>query len=241
MKWDVRNIAGITFVIFVVLLAIAIRTNSQTAFLFSEAVLSVVITLVIVERIITEDRELQWERVKILTYMAILMHISQLALSASHFLDHSWGSNHTIKYVGVINHNFYEPNAEAAIAIVNLANVIDNDYKHRSYYPSYWKDRDGYEKFMHAEAVSIESYYNKVEPLLNDIRTILIPRVLQLSNNQKVNESLLTFEDDMRKFESAVRDQKSLARSNPIARWQIPFLLKGAGVLYDILQYELKN
>jgi len=139
----------------------------------------------------------------------------------------------------------YENNQseEVANAIRDISKSIDDVSKIRNVYLKKLIEVDStaFVRDLHNEATALKFYYDTIHHLLEEMRSTLIPRALQLSSDQKVNEALLEFEEHIRIFEDGMRSQQTFDHKIPNLRSSIAPFLKEAGILYDTIQHELQN
>ncbi len=244
MEWKNRNgislIGLISFVIFLVAaLWLYIRNlefQSQIAFILAEAAISIPITLILIEWVIKRDREKQWEKVKSLTYKTILFNISYVAyklpMEIPFYLDGSKEFRNIIEK-GVLN--VPDPQKEVSYAILEFAEIV-RTIQNRLLKEN--REQLGDDKWydnMYLYSEMILKYNQETDWLLADIRLILIPRVLQLSDDQEVNSALLDFENHIRGFVYAMIEQQKSEEDLPVADLAIADLLEAIGKLYSVL------
>ena len=120
------------------------------------------------------------------------------------------------------------------------SNKENNDKREKSKFQPDEPEDDRRKRWSN-EANLLLDYYNEINWLLDDdIRTTLIPRVLQLSDDQYLNLALLRFENFSRGFEEAMKRQRRFD-DFPIAAKIVPAFLVEAGTLYDVLQRKISE
>lgn len=190
MKWDFRHRAVVAaLLLFVFFWVMSFKKSCQTALMLSEVSLSIIVTLVIVEQVINKDREHQWKNVKLLTYNSILAQIRGLVAATN-----------SAHLVGIdINKINDDSGKEMAISIVEIARKMRRNYRYSlwNWYYNRMQDRICREYDM------LELFYNDTRYILDTLQYILIPRVLELSNNKEINERLVNFDSAIQQFESA--------------------------------------
>lgn len=244
MEWKNRSGISLICLIFFIILLIIIRIfyiNSteyqlQIILILTEAVLSVPITLILIEWVIKRDREKQWEKVRLLTFETILFNI----LNAAYLLPISipfYIENESKKFFDIIlkgKPNPLDPQvrdeiSEYAKTIRTIQNQLLKEERERL-------GEDKWDEKMALYSEMILKYHQEVHWLLEDVRLILIPRVLQLSDDQEVNLALLDFENYIRSFEYAIIEQLRSEKGLPVADLAIADLLAAIGTLCGILQ-----
>lgn len=197
--------------------------------------MSVWITLTVIERAIKNDREQQWEKVKSLTYMTILNNIRYVAskFPETNALDFETMNNH----MEIINIDVNYPRKDVSNAILGLAKEINGIYKSRK---EFLDDilvelNDEESDIREREIGYLKSYCDEISWVLEDMRITLIPRVLQLNDDEEVNLALLRFEAFSREFLEDRR--KGWIFSNIFS--SATQLLDESGRLYEILQRKM--
>jgi hypothetical protein len=247
MEWENRNIiSSICIVCFLIFLIIASWLNinkleyqSNIAFIISEAIVSIPITLILIEWVIKRDREKQWEKVKSATYMSILEHVTIIARSAS-IHCHIKMKGEALENAQILERGLIEPNRKVPIAIIELSinskqglKIWLNQIRHES-------NKELRKELMDKEATSLSFFYEDIKWRLDEIITTLIPRVLQLSDDKEVNLALLRFEKFCRRFNEFMNGQKVL-KEFPMASQAMPKFLSELGIAYDVVLREIPS
>lgn len=198
--------------------------------------MSVWITLTIIERAIKTDREQQWEKVKSLTYMTILNNIRYMAsqFPETYALDFETINNH----MEIINIDVNYPRKEVSDEIIGLAKDIDRIYTNRKFTDDILVEAelsDEESVIRDRERGYLKHYFNEIGWILEDMRITLIPRVLQLSDDEEVNIALLRFEAFSREF---LEDKRTEWLFSDIFGSVIQ-LLDESGILYEVLQRNM--
>ena len=211
----------------------------QLSLALSGAAMSVWITLTIIERAIKNDREKQWEKVKSLTYMTILNNIRYVAsqFPETGALDFETINNHLI----IINTDVNYPRKYVSDEIISLAKYINYIYKSRKEFSDdilVEAELSDEESVTREHEIGYLRYYcNEIAWVLEDMRITLIPRVLQLSDDEEANLALLRFEAFSREFQEDKRKMWLFSDSNIFN--SVIQLLDESGRLYEVLQRKM--
>lgn len=222
---------------------------------------SVWITLEIVERAIKEDRDRQWEKVKSLTYMTIINDIRYIVTTVPLDSGDMWDR------INLINGEINYPSKFTTNIILDIAKELQTEYdqifaKHNQMLDELdEKELDRldeldrlyrlrgdkldenefdklyeykkYDRAMH----SLRGYCKSIEYLIQDMRTILIPRTLLLSTDPEVNLALTEFEAFTREFHEDLKTPDVFSGGyEPVVQ-----LLKELAKLYDVLQSKMSS
>jgi hypothetical protein len=247
MEWENRNIISlICLICFLIFLIIAsslsvnkLEYQSQIAFIISEAIVSIPITLILIEWVIKRDREKQWEKVKSVTYMSILEHITIISRSVSNY-SHIEMKGEALKNAQILERGFIEPNKKVSIAIIELSITSKRETKIWLNQIIYEYNKDLRKELMDKEANSLSFFYEGIKWRLDEIIATLIPRVLQLSDDKEVNLALLRFEKFCRRFNEFMENQKVL-KDIPMASQAMPKFLSELGIIYDVILREIPS
>lgn len=245
MEWKSRNgISLICLICFIIFLLIAIwfgnnklESQSQIAFILAEATISIPITLILIEWVIGKDREKQWEKVKSVTYMSILEHVTIIARSAS-MHSHLEMKGEALEFAQILENGFINPKEEVSIAIIELARISKKETKNWISFMMKEADAESRKKFSQSESQSLGFFYEDAKWRLDEMRHILIPRVLQLSDDKEVNLALLRFEKFCRRFNEFMKTQTVL-NEIPSASNAMPKFLIELGIIYDVILKEI--
>jgi len=211
--------------------------GSQLSLTLAGAAMSVWITLTVIERVIKKDREQQWEKVKSLTYMAILNNIRYMAsqFPETDTIDFETINNH----IDIINTDVNYPRKDVSDEIIKLAEDLNKIYKNRNEFSddilieAELSDTESATRYHESE--SLKHYFNEIGWILEDMRITLIPRVLQLSDDEEVNLALLRFEAFSREF---LEDKRTGWFFSDIFSSAIQ-LLGESGRLYEVLERKI--
>jgi hypothetical protein len=211
--------------------------GSQLSLTLAGAAMSVWITLTVIERVIKKDRDMQWEKVKSLTYMTILNNIRYMV---SQFPETSTLDLETMmNHMDVINTDVNYPRKDVSDEIIGFAKDISDVYKNRRefnedfYFEAELSDEES--EARNDEMRSLIFYYGQISWIIEDMRITLIPRVLQLGDDEEVNLALLRFEAFSREF---LEDQRTGWSFSDIFCSAIQ-LLDESGRLYEVLQRKM--
>lgn len=194
------------------------------------------VSLILIEWVIKKDRERQWERVESLTYMTILYNLCCIAYSIPRYMPID--SDIESRCKEIIKTGISNPRNEVSNAISDLAKTTkesiqrweqdtDNLINQQKY-----DEYDQRNRWLCNQLIECE---DDIGWFIRDIRVTLIPRVLQLSDNQEINSGLLDFENMTRDAEFLMRWQRT--SENVVLDHEIFVrLLEETAKLYSLIQ-----
>jgi hypothetical protein len=212
--------------------------------MLSGAALSIGITLTIVDFVIKADRGQQWEKVKSLTYEAIMSNLMGIAL----FLPSCFGSERMILdyefiFLDAIGDGIVTDGNVVSDTIIKMAKAMENKVEPRDI-------EDGWDRvFLSKWQIPLEkstikelqTNYAFLKSHIQEMRIILIPRVLRLSEDQEVNAALLRFEKYASLFESQLLRNGLEKKEILLDAETIISLLEVIGNLYEIMKRKYSN
>ncbi len=142
--------------------------------------------------------------------------------------------------VRIIGSDIINPRKEVSDTIRKVAFSIDDEMKAKKR-----KILERREEYENKEKLSEElnegnritlKHFEKIDRTLNEIRIVLIPRALQISDNSELNRALLDFEENIRFYERVIVTNPNLASTLNMKN----FLL-AASDAYDALEKEYRN
>ena len=236
MEWKNKlGISAISLMVFLVFLIFA--SGSQVGAIFAEAALSIPITLILIEWVVIKERKKQWEKIKVLTYLNILEHMSFIAWEILFYFPDIKRTREI--YWKILSTGVKEPRAEVALTMIEIAKFIKSNQEN-------WIKRQEmnhskfYEENRRNAATGLVDYDNRINFRLMDTKNTLIPRVLQLSDNEEVNLALIKFAAFCSFYEREMVDY----RVDPKFPWATPTiarLIMEAGVVYDYVQRDIPS
>ncbi len=236
--------------VFIIMVPLFWLSQGAQSFLFqiftlmAEASISVFVTLVVIEKALKDDRKHQSEKVRWYTYRAIIWNICLMAVEAIwetpiwHNQDDQKGKR--IDTIRIIGSDIINPRKEVSDTIRKVAFSIDDEMKAKKR-----KILERREEYENKEKLSEElnegnritlKHFEKIDRTLNEIRIVLIPRALQISDNSELNRALLDFEENIRFYERVIVTNPNLASTLNMKN----FLL-AASDAYDALEKEYRN
>lgn len=193
------------------------------------SVFSIWVTLEVIERVIREDRELQWQRVKSLTYMTIINDIRYIVTMLP--LD----TGNAIDCINLINGEINYPDEFTTNIILDLAKELRAEYGLNDD----GKDKDDMsdEELRQSEEKekNLRAFYKNISYIIEDIKTNLIPRTLLLSSDSDVNLALTRFDAFIRDFQEEIKYSWDLSETSNL----IASLLDELASVYDVLQRNM--
>ena len=180
--------SGASVIVAIFFLAISTATSyaenssvSRLALTASGTAISIFITLTIVQRAIKEDRNRQWQGVKLRTYLVILGHLSNIALSFHLYHTQFRGTKDSDNCIDILRRSTYDPKEEVSKAMMDFADIAKAKHSPE-------------ESFDKKVTTRLVMFYDSMNMLVNDLNLILIPRVLQLSDNDEMHKTLSDLE-----------------------------------------------
>lgn len=209
--------------------------HSDVVFILAESIISIPITLILIEWVIKSDREKQWDKVKSSTYMSILEHVTIMARSASSH-SHIRMQGEELRNAQILERGFIIPKKEVAIAIIELSRTSKKETNNWIHQMTYGTDIQQQNELIKREAQNLDFFYTDIKWRIDDIISTLVPRVLQLSDDNEINLSLLRFEKFCRRFNEFMNN-KSIGI--PMATKAMPKFLSELGLIYDVILSEI--
>jgi len=211
--------------------------------LIAEASISVFVTLTVIEKALQDDRMRQSEKVRLYTYRAIIWDICIMTVEAI-WLAPIWlnpdEKQKRIDAISIIGSDIINPRKEVSETIRKVALKIDDEIKAKQ--RETFKKKEEYENEEKWKEVLNEGncitlkHFEKIDRTLNEIRNVLIPRALQISDNSELNRNLLEFEENIRFYERVIVNDRDLASTTSMKS----FLLAASNE-YDALEEEYRN
>ena len=213
--------------------------RSRVFLMLSGAALSIGITLTIVDSVIKADRVQQWRKIKYLTYFAIMRALMAFAvlLPTCFGSDGKWTFEYETAIGRAIDKGITTSRKEVADLMLKMAKAMKNEVEPRDVEKG-WGEvfLSKWQKPLEKSTIEdLERHYDYLRWCIQEMRNTLIPRVLQLSDDQEVNATLLRFELVASQFESRLIQNK-LQRKEILEEEEIIInLLEESGKLYEIL------
>jgi hypothetical protein len=154
----------------------------------------------VLNQLLERARKEQWDEIRILTYKSLMSHICNLTgiVSINMAQMGDGALNLLADQEEVIGKEKAHPSKEAIVSMLLLAKMLYVAIEERNAALDSGED-------WHIDANLMKSYYDVVSWRLIHIRDVLIPRVLSLSNNKAVCDSLVRFELATTKYEDEMR------------------------------------
>jgi hypothetical protein len=212
--------------------------RSRVFLMLSGTALSIGVTLTLVDLVIKADRGQQWKKVKSLTYETIMGDLIILAtLLPSCFGSARMTFDYTIVFGEAINKGFTKSGKEISDVIFKMAKAMNNEVGPEDIeegwdevFLSKWQ-----EPLEESTIEVLRINYDLMKWSIQEMRNILIPRVLQLSDDQEVNAALLHFERDAAFFEHELMMNNLGKKDILVDAETIINLLKRIGKLYELM------
>jgi len=182
------------------------------------AVLGVFLALLVVERFVRHQRKSQWQTVRELTYRAIAGHLCDVAMNMwTHFAVAmtDYGNLHSI------GAGRNRPSIETAKAMASLLKRLEK-------VPSkVYKDRS-------RSDVAVE-YYEAVKWDIEQIRNVLVPRLIESAEEQDLINALVEFDDAALDLHNAIIAHRAVVTHEAFP--DVLNLLDKAGAAYAVLSH----
>jgi hypothetical protein len=247
VKWLHRYYIGLAFILISIVLGgfslwfyiSDLDFRSRGFLMLSGAALSIGITLTIVDCVIKADRVQQWRKVKNLTYFAIMRHLIALAvlLPACFGSDRKWTFEYEAAIGRAIDKGLTTSRKEVSDVMLKMAKAMKNEVEPRDVEEG-WGEvfLSKWQKPLEKSTIEeLERHCSYMKRCIQEMRNILIPRVLRLSDDQEVNEVLLRFEMVASNFESQLMMIELQKIMTLVEAEKIINLLEESGNLYEIL------
>lgn len=153
--------------------------------------ITIVIGLFFVDRLIEHRQEQQWARVRLLTYRGLAAHLCDIVSQA--FVVYMLDNALEALWQMLEGRNY--PKEEALPGFVHLANALRRQKEPTGFDDPTLSDRAG-------------EFYEAVKWELEQVQTILTPRLLQSATDQKLIEALMEFDHANRALYSAILAHK---------------------------------
>lgn len=228
--------------------------GSRLALSAAGAVASILITLEIIQREIRRDRDSQWEKVEKLTYADIVFHLSFMSYKIADFLRLSEGVPIPMESFKILSHSISQFEERTPNAIAEIMKEANKFYHQHQVTPTDTTKQTKEDEFnTHEWRLKVGGrlkrlilYYEEIDRSLNDIRIILIPRVLQLSNDQEVNEALIQLDRECLALQMNAHLPEQFMKEGILGNficepliWKMIEFLEPAGKLYGLLWNRL--
>lgn len=142
--------------------------------------LGIVVAILLVDRITENQRKKKWERVRQISHRTIAHHLNNIVLELfNHFPLTKNNSIITPLNNTDLSDNYQKP---------NLDNVIQQIKK--------------LIELKQIQAESVRTYFNAIKWDIAQIRSDLMPRIIQSSDNQELIDALTEFDDLMQDLQS---------------------------------------
>lgn len=176
--------------------------------------IAILVGLLLIDRFLEYRRQKQWTKVRKLTIRAIAVHLCDIASTLHIYFpigDH--------RSIGVILEGRNTPNRATATGFEALLEQLR-------------ELRNGISKDKSTSDVAVE-FYEAVRWDLDQIQTILTPRVIRSSNDQRLIDAVIEFDDARRKLHSSIIGHK-LAGTHSVFP-DLLLLVQSSGRLYQAL------
>ena len=211
--------------------------------LIAEASIGVFVTLTVIEKALQDDRKRQSEKVRWYTYRAIIWDICLMTVEAI-WLAPIWlnpdEKQKRIDAIRIIGSDIINPRKEVSETIRKVALKIDDEIKAKrremlEKKEEYENKEKWKEELNEGNCITLK-HFGKIDRTLNEIRNVLIPRALQISDNSELNRTLLEFEENIRFYERVIVSNPCLAST-----FNMKNFLLAASDAYDALEEEYQN
>jgi hypothetical protein len=118
-------ISAISLMVFLVFLIF--DSGSQVGAIFAEAALSIPITLILIDWVIIKERERQWKKIKIFTYLNILENMCLIAWEILIYFPDIKETREI--YWKILRTGVNEPREEVALTMIEIAKFIEDNQK----------------------------------------------------------------------------------------------------------------
>jgi len=173
--------------------------------------ITIIVGLYFVDRLIEHRQEQQWARVRLLTYRGLAAHLCDMASMT--MVVFPYGDQ---RPAGRILDGRNEPREAAVAGFERLTDVLRNLTDSRS-------------KTKSLSDMAVE-FYEMERWDLDQIQTVLTPRLLESATDQKLIDALMEFDHAHRALYSAILGHKFVITQSAFSH--IPDLIATAGHLY---------
>jgi hypothetical protein len=177
--------------------------------------ITIIVGLYFVDRLIEHRQEQQWARVRLLTYRGLAAHLCDMASMT--MVVFPYGDQ---RPAGRILEGRNEPREVAVAGFERLTDILRN-----------LTDSQSRTKSLSDMAVE---FYEMERWDLDQIQTVLTPRLLESATDQKLIVALMEFDHAHRALYSAILGHKLAVTQS--AYYHIPDLIAAAGHLYREMQ-----
>lgn len=220
---------------------------SQAPALIAETAISIIVTIFIIEKILSDDKRID----RIHTYEALSNAICRIAYHATQnseapILNKTEDEKQIrSQLIGTISTNTHNLRKEVSDAIREIANKTyeevekrreerDSDLKLNRSEPGRSEEaQKKWKEFRELDNQIAVEHFQKIDRQLFEIRIVLIPRALTLSNSQELSDALHRFEDILRSYESILVVNTEIATTSNLRD-----ILLEACKAYDALMKE---
>jgi hypothetical protein len=220
---------------------------SQAPTLIAEAAISIIVTVFIIERILIDDKK----KDRIHTYEALSNAICRIAYYATQnleapILNQNEGERQIrSQLIGTISINTHNLRREVSDAIKEIADRTYeevekkreervNDLRQNGNEPGRKEEaQKKWKEFRELDNQIAVKHFKMIDKQLFEIRIVLIPRALTLSNSQELSDALHRFEGILRSYESILAVNTEMATTSNLRD-----ILLEACKTYDALMKE---
>jgi len=157
----------------------------------------------VVNRLLEGARKEQWDEIRMMTYKSILYHICNItALTSLNLAEIEKTEPKLFQFLrneeAIIGKDTGSPSKDIGASIILLSQLLTLAIQKRN------KELDSGEPWR-IDVDLMRRYYELVLWRLDNIRDILIPRVLMLSNNKKLCDALIRFDWTQTRYDEEMR------------------------------------
>lgn len=146
--------------------------------------IGIVVTLYIVDRYVKWRKKLQWEKVSSTTYLGLAMSLGRIFAEALFSFEGEYGEEE----IFLLNHVLI-PGKQTIGSMENITTRMRNVEE-----SVFSGDEEGIEERTAKFYKDLDKFHTKIQPIINRISITVIPRLLQYSENNKLIEELVDFE-----------------------------------------------
>ena len=157
----------------------------------------------VVNRLLEGARKEQWDEIRMMTYKSILYHICNItALTSLNLAEIEKTEPKLFQFLrneeAIIGKDTGSPSKDIGASIILLSQLLTLAIQKRN------KELDSGDPWR-IDVDLMRRYYELVLWRLDNIRDILIPRVLMLSNNKKLCDALIRFDWTQTRYDEEMR------------------------------------
>lgn len=217
---------------------------SQAPALIAETAISIIVTIFIIEKILDNDKK----KDRIHTYESLSNAICRIAYYATQnteapILNETEDEKQIrSQLIGIISTNTHNLRKEVPDAIREIANKTyeevekrrtDNCLILKRSDPGNEEAQIKWKEFVELDNQIAVKHFKKIDKQLFEIRIVLIPRALTLSNSRELSDALHRFEDILRSYENILAVNTERATTSNLRD-----ILLEACKVYDALMKE---